>query len=40
MDQNRKPRCYIFRAWRRHPTTGAVLWARDYGLRAWRIPIY
>jgi hypothetical protein len=31
---------YIFRAWRRHPKTGEVMWARDYGFRAWRIPIY
>jgi hypothetical protein len=31
---------YIFRAWRRHPKTGEKLWAKDYGLRAWRIPIF
>jgi len=31
---------YIFRAWRRNPKTGEILWARKYGLRAWRIPVY
>lgn len=31
---------YIFRAWRHHPITNEVLWARDYGKKAWRIPIY
>jgi hypothetical protein len=30
---------YIFRAWRRDPRTGDILWARDYGFRAWRIPL-
>jgi hypothetical protein len=29
----------IFRAWRRDPRTGDVLWARDYGLKAWPIPV-
>lgn len=31
---------YIFRAWRKHPKTGEILWAKKYGLRAWRIPVY
>ncbi len=31
---------YIFRAWRKHPDTGEKLWAKDYGLHAWRIPVY
>jgi len=39
-ESNRKAAYYIFRAWRRHPQTGEILWAKDYGLRAWRIPIY
>ncbi len=30
---------YIYRPWRRDPRTGAILWARNYGLRAWRIPV-
>lgn len=30
---------YIYRAWRRDPKTGKVLWAKDYGLKAWRIPV-
>jgi hypothetical protein len=37
---NRRPLYYIFRAWRRHPKTGEKMWARDYGLKAWRIPVY
>lgn len=34
-----KARYYIFRAWRR-TKDGVVLWAKDYGLKAWRIPVY
>jgi hypothetical protein len=34
----KKPRFYIFRAWRH--VNGVKLWAKDYGLKAWRIPIY
>lgn len=30
---------YIYRAWRLDKA-GNRLYARDYGLRAWRIPIY
>jgi hypothetical protein len=30
---------FIFRAWRRDRKTGEVLWAKDYGLKAWKIPI-
>ena len=37
-DESRKPKYYIFRAWRMH--NGQKLWAKDYGLKAWRIPIY
>jgi hypothetical protein len=29
---------YIFRAW--ITVKGEKRWARDYGFRAWRIPIY
>jgi len=36
---NGKNAKYVYRAWRRHPKTGEKLWARDYGLRAWRIPV-
>lgn len=31
---------YIFRSWRRHPQTGEQMWAKDYGLKAWRIPVF
>ena len=34
----RKPVGYIFRTWRM--ANGQKLWAKDYGLKAWRIPIY
>lgn len=39
-NETRKVLYYVFRTWRKHPKTGEVLWAKDYGLRAWRIPIY
>lgn len=29
----------IFRPWRRDPRTGEILWAKDYGLKAWPIPV-
>ena len=29
----------IFRAWKTHPKTGEKMYARDYGKRAWPIPI-
>mgnify|MGYP004476613977 CR=1 len=29
----------IFRAWRKDPRTGKILYARNYGLRAWPIPV-
>lgn len=29
----------IFRAWRKHPKTQQVLWAKNYGKKAWFIPI-
>lgn len=35
-----KPVSYIFRTWRKDPRTGEILYAKDYGLKAWRIPIY
>jgi hypothetical protein len=35
----RKAKYYIFRPWRTLPD-GTKLWAKDYGLKAWRIPIY
>jgi hypothetical protein len=31
---------FIFRAWRRDSKSGKIIWAKDYGYRAWRIPIY
>jgi hypothetical protein len=35
----RRPIRYIYRAWR-YGKGGKRLYARDYGYRAWRIPIY
>lgn len=35
---DKKPLGYIFRAWR--TVNGERLYAKDYGLKAWRIPIY
>jgi hypothetical protein len=32
-------RRYVYRPWRHHPKTGAILWARHYGLKAWKIPV-
>jgi hypothetical protein len=29
----------IFRSWRKDPRTGKILYARNYGLKAWAIPI-
>jgi len=29
----------IFRPYKTNPRTGEVMWARDYGLRAWPIPV-
>ena len=29
---------YIYRPWRKTPD-GKILFARDYGLRAWKIPV-
>ncbi len=30
---------YIYRPYRRNPKTGAIMWARDYGRKAWKIPV-
>jgi hypothetical protein len=30
---------YVFRPWRRCPHTGRKIWAKEYGLKAWRIPV-
>ena len=30
---------FVFRPWRRCPHTGRKLWAKQYGLKAWRIPV-
>ena len=37
--EKRRVERYIFRAWKLD-ADGNRLWARDYGYRAWRIPIY
>lgn len=34
-----KPAGVIFRPWRIDPKSGEKLWARDYGLKAWPIPV-
>ena len=30
---------YIYRPYRRNPKTGVIMWARDYGRKAWKIPV-
>ncbi len=40
MAKKRRVIGYVYRAWRHHPQSGEVLWAKDYGLQAWRIPVY
>lgn len=30
---------YIYRAWRRDPATGALIFAKAFGLKAWPILI-
>lgn len=37
--KNGKPSGVIFRPWRIDRKTGDKLWARDYGLKAWPIPV-
>lgn len=37
--ERRRPVRYIFRAWRTN-RDGTRLYAKDFGLKAWRIPIY
>ena len=37
--ERRKPARYIFRTWRTS-RDGTRLYAKDFGLKAWRIPIY
>jgi hypothetical protein len=38
LNDKRKPIGYIFRAW--ITRDGVKVWAKDYGYKAWRIPIY
>jgi len=38
MGKNRKAMYYIFRAW--ITVNGVRLYAKDYGYKAWRIPVY
>lgn len=38
MDKKHKSNV-VFRAWRKDPRTGKILYARNYGLKAWPIPI-
>jgi hypothetical protein len=35
---SKKPTGYIFRAW--ITVNGVKLYAKDYGHKAWRIPVY
>ncbi|MDO5674804.1 MAG: hypothetical protein Q4G66_07815 [bacterium] len=35
----RVPVAYIYRPYRTLPD-GRIIWARHYGLKAWRIPVY
>lgn len=35
-----KYQCYgVFRPYRKDPRTQQILWAKNYGLRAWFIPV-
>jgi hypothetical protein len=37
---NEKKQCWgIFRTWRRHPKTNEIMYAKDYGKKAWFIPL-
>jgi hypothetical protein len=37
---NERAGCYgIWRAWRKHPKSQQILWARNYGKKAWFIPV-
>lgn len=36
---NKKEVAGIFRPWRKHPKTGQILWAKNYGKKAWFIPL-
>lgn len=29
----------IFRPWRKHPKSQQILWAKNYGRKAWFIPL-
>lgn len=29
----------IWRTWRKHPKSQKIMWARNYGKRAWFIPV-
>ena len=40
MAKRKKLKGYIFRAWRYAKDGTTELWARDYGYKAWRIPVY
>lgn len=30
---------FIFRPWRKDSKSGEILWAKNYGLKAWKIPV-
>lgn len=37
---NERAGCFgIWRAWRKHPKSQQILWARNYGKKAWFIPV-
>ena len=38
INNKRKPIGYILRAW--ITKDGVKVWAKDYGYKAWRIPVY
>lgn len=39
MAKSTRAEIVIFRPWRRYPHTNQILWARDYGKRAWRMVV-
>jgi len=37
---DKKPKGYVFRTWFRCAKTGEKIWAKHYGKKAWKIPVY
>lgn len=39
MENTDKKQKFIYRPYRKDPSTGKLIWAKNYGYKAWRIPI-